>query len=79
MFELQNHGLYYIDVEGINPQDLDTAITVLVTKGTDELNVTYNPMCYIMRMYNGKGSDSLKALLQAMYGYHLAAKEYVKA
>ena len=72
-------GLYYIDVEGINPQDLDTAITVRVTKGTEELTVAYNPMCYIVRMYNGKGSESLNALLQAMYGYYLAAKEYVKA
>lgn len=76
---VEKNGLYYVDVDGINPQDLDTAITVQVTDGTQELHVTYNPMSYITRMYNGKGSESLKALLQAMYGYHLAAKDYVKA
>ncbi len=76
---VKKDGLYYVDVDGINPQDLDTAITVQVTDGTHVLSVTYNPMSYIIRMYNGKGSESLKALLQAMYGYHLAAKDYVKA
>lgn len=76
---VKKDGLYYVDVDGINPQDLDTAITVQVTDGTHVLSVTYNPMSYIIRMYNGKGSESMKALLQAMYGYHLAAKDYVKA
>lgn len=39
----------------------------------NEISVTYSPMNYIVRM-NANGSDSLKALLKALYNYHLAAK-----
>ncbi len=63
--------LYYIEVADICPQDLDESITVTV----DGLTVTYAPMDYIIRMY-AKGGNS-KALVQALYGYYLAAEAYI--
>ena len=50
-------------------------MTLTVTDADgNAVSVTYGPMNYIVRM-NEKGSDSLKALLKALYNYHLAAKE----
>jgi hypothetical protein len=68
--ELKEEGLYYIEVADINPQDLDDAITVAVN---ETLTVSYSPMNYIVRM-STKGSDNLKALMKAIYNYHLAAE-----
>lgn len=68
-------GMWYVEVAGINPQDLDEMITVVIS---DALTVSYSPMCYITRMYNSQGSSQeLKDLLQALYGYHLAATDMV--
>ena len=66
-------GLYYVEVSGINPQDLDKTVTVRVN---NTMEVTYSPMNYVARM-SVKGTDTLQALLAAMYGYHLAAQAYV--
>jgi len=68
--ELKEEGLYYIEVADINPQDLDDAITLAVD---ETLTVSYSPMNYIVRM-STKGSDNLKALMKAIYNYHLAAE-----
>ena len=65
-------GMYYVEVTGINPQNLDKSITVSVDNG---LTVTYSPMNYMVRM-SVKGSEKLQDLITAMYGYHLAAKAY---
>ena len=65
-------GLYYIEVAEINPQELGNAITVLVN---DTLSVSYSPMNYIVRM-SDKGSENLKALMQALYNYYLKAVAY---
>lgn len=67
------NGLYYVEVENINPQNLDDVLTVTVTCGDELLTVSYSPMNYIVRM-NEKSNDSLKTLLKAMYNYYLAAK-----
>ena len=64
-----------IELPGILPQALDESVTVTVN---DSLSVTYGPMNYMVRMYE-KGSDTLQALLKAMYNYHLAAKSFVAA
>jgi hypothetical protein len=73
---VEKNGLWYIEVDNIVPQELDVPITVVVNDGTNEISVTYSPMHYIVRKY-ANGPDNLKALLQAMYNYHLAAKAYV--
>ena len=70
----EKDGLYYIEVSDILPQDLDQQITLTVTdESGNTMTVTYSPMNYMVRM-NQKGSDELKALLKALYNYHLAAK-----
>ncbi len=67
-------GMYYVEVADILPQDLDQQITLTVTDASGNImTVTYGPMNYIVRM-NEKGSDTLKALVKALYNYHLAAK-----
>ena len=71
-------GMYYIEVAGINPQDLDDVLHAVVTDGTNSLAVQYSPLIYIYRMYSKAGTtDANKAVVQAMYGYHLAAKAYL--
>lgn len=69
--------MYYVEVPGINPQDYAKNITLTATKGEETLAVSYSPLNYIIRM-SEKGNDELKALLNALYGYHTAAIEYVK-
>jgi hypothetical protein len=70
-------GLWYVQVSDISPQDLDNVYEIEVTNSIDTLRVSYSPMYYIIRMYNGNGSENLKKLLQAMYGYYLAAEALV--
>ena len=72
-------GMYCVDVGQINPQDLDKPIEVTVTCGEKVLTVGYSAMHYIVRKYNSGTGSELKALLQAMYTYHLAAEDYVVA
>ena len=73
----QKDGLFYVEIDGINPQELGSDVTVTVTDGTDTLSIAYSPMDYIVRMYNKAGTaDNTKALVQALYGYYLAAAEY---
>ena len=70
-------GLYYVEIGNIHPQALDKDIILSVNDGA--LTVTYSPMDYILRQYNKAGSsDSLKALMQAMYGYHKEALKYIE-
>ncbi len=65
------NGKYYIEIGDILPQNLNESITVTVNDG---LSVTYSPMNYMVNM-GRKGSDNMKALVKALYNYHLAAKE----
>lgn len=74
----EKDGLYYVEAANINPQDLDKAVTLTVSCGDAGMTVAYGPMNYMIRM-NEKGSDSLKALVKAMYNYHLAAKALTEA
>ncbi len=74
---VQKNGMYYVEVAGINPQDLDQQIELTVTAGEDAITVKYSPLNYIVRKYNNaNSSDELKALVQALYGYHVEAQYY---
>ena len=76
--EKKSEGLYYVEVPGISPNSYDKGIEMTVSNESGSLSVTYSPMHYIVRMYNAESSSpALKALLQAMYGYHAAAVAYV--
>ena len=71
-------GMYYVEIPGINPQEYQNVIYLTVSDGSSALTIGYSPMHYITRVYNRETSaDSLKNLTAALYGYHLAAKEYV--
>ncbi len=73
----EKNGMYYVEVAGINPQDLGNDVTVAVSNGTDTLSVAYSPLDYIVRMYNKAGaSPETLALMQALYGYYQAAAAY---
>ena len=68
-------NLYYVEIPDILPQDLDQEIELLISDASgNQMTILYSPLIYIVRM-NEKGSESLQALLQALYNYHLAAKE----
>jgi hypothetical protein len=71
----EKNGMYFVEIPEINPQNLDDDVTLKVSDGATELYVTYAPVDYIIRMYNkADATQTSKDLLQAMYGYHLAAK-----
>ena len=71
------NDMYYVEVPGINPQEYSDSIVLSAVKGEETLTVSYSPLNYIVRM-SEKGSDSLKTLLNGMYGYHEAAVAYVE-
>lgn len=70
---VEKDGKYYIQIDDIDPQELDEAVTVIVN---ETMEVTYSPLNYLSRM-SEKETDTLQDLLQALYGYHLAAKAYI--
>ena len=70
------NDMTYVEVSGINPQDLGEDIVVVV----DGLSVSYSPLDYMIRMYNKADStEATKAMVQALYGYYLAAASYTAA
>ncbi len=72
----QKSGMYYVEIPGIAPQDYADAITLTAQKGDEQLQVTYSPMTYMVRM-SQKGAAALKTVINAMYGYYEAAVAYV--
>ena len=78
-YQLQTNGQQtYVEVDGINPQDMDKSIVLAVSDGEESLTVSYSPLNYIVRMSAKENStEELKALMSAMYGYHDAAKSFV--
>ena len=72
----QNSNGYYVDVTVQSPAMLDDVYTVTVTGEENQtLTVSYSGLHYIARMYNkASSSKEMKALLQAMYNYHVAAQ-----
>ena len=74
------NGLYYVEIPGINPQEYANIISLAVSKNGQRMTIDYSPMHYITRMYNRSTTqDTLKNLLAAMYGYHLAADSTVNS
>ena len=70
LFDAQRNR-YAIAKENIGKQ-----ITVTVTETDDSaISVSYGPMNYIERM-SEKGTEAVKALVNALYNYYKAAKAY---
>ena len=72
-----NDSGYYIEVGGINPQDMDNEMTVEVTDGTDTLSVKYAPIYYFIRTYHNSENEEMKTLAAAAYSYFVAANNFV--
>ena len=76
----EKNEMHYVEIAGINPQELGDDVTVVVSNGTDSLTVSYSPLDYMVRMYNKADSTAAtKAVVQALYGYYLAAASYTAA
>ena len=76
---VEKDGKYCIEIAEILPQDLDEQIELAATDANgNTLIVVYSPMDYVLRM-NRKGIENLKALLKALYNYHLAAESYLES
>lgn len=77
---IEKDGLWYVEVSGIAPDALDSAITLEVSCGEQAAQVVYSPMNYIERMYNkGASSKELKDTLVALYYYYDAATAYLNS
>ena len=72
----EKNGMFYVEVPGILPQQYGDPIVLSAQKGDEKLEVTYSPLTYMVRM-SQKGSEEMKALVNAMYGYHQAAAAYL--
>ena len=72
-----NANGYFVEVGGLNPQDMETEINVSVTKGADTLSVDYAPISYFIRTYNNTNDANLKNLAATAYSYFVGAKNFV--
>jgi len=69
-------GMYYIEVPGVNPQDMETPMQVEVSDGTDTLSVRYVPLNFFVRSYQKATDETYRGLLQAAYSYFKTAATY---
>lgn len=72
-------GLYYVDITGIDAKDLDEDVTVVINDGTEEAEITYNPMTYCQSIQNapeGTYTAEMQNLVRALYLYNQAANAY---
>ena len=69
-------GMYYIEVPGINPQDMETPMQVEVTDGSETLSVSYVPLNFFVRSCQRATDETYRGLLQAAYSYFKTAAAY---
>ena len=69
-------GMYYIEVPGVNPQDMETPMQVEVSDGANTLSVRYVPLHYFVRSYQKTTDETYRGLLQAAYSYFKTAATY---
>lgn len=75
---VEKNGMHYVEIAGINPQDMDLDVSVAVSDSDGTLTVAYAPMDYIIRMYSkADSSETTKAVVQALYTYYTAAEAYI--
>ena len=71
----EKNDMFCVEIPGILPQQYGNSIVLSAQKGEEKLDVTYSPLTYMVRM-SQKGSEEMKALVNAMYGYYEAAVAY---
>ena len=69
-------GLSYIEIPGIDPQDMGTKMHVQVTDGNDTVSVYYAPIDYFIRSYHKAEDDTSKSLMSAAYSYFTEAASF---
>ena len=69
-------GRYYIEIPGINPQQMNTKMNVEVTGGSEKLCVQYAPTDFFIRSYSKATDETYQGLLRAAYSYFMSAKAY---
>ena len=77
----EKSGLYFIEVPGINPQDMSDEMHIAVTNGTETLSFDYAPTWFFIRSYHkevdkGAGSGVYAQLMQTAYSYYMAAEKF---
>lgn len=75
---VKSDELYYVEIPDINPQDYTEDIVLSVSDGSNTMDITYSPLCYISRMYYKNTNALLTDLVEAMYIYGLAAQTYIE-
>lgn len=75
---VKSDELYYVEISDINPQDYSEDIVLSVSDGSNTMDITYSPLCYISRMYYKNTNALLTDLVEAMYIYGLAAQTYIE-
>ena len=76
---VEKDDMWYVEVGNIAPDQLNTTITLNVTRGEETTEIVYGPMNYIERMYEKTASAELKDTLVAMYYYYTAAVAYLNS
>lgn len=76
---VEKDDMWYVEVGNIAPDQLNTTITLNVTRGEETSEIVYGPMNYIERMYEKTASAELKDTLVAMYYYYTAAVAYLNS
>ena len=72
----EKDGLYYVEKTVENPAALQEVYTVMVHDIAGNIMIaSYGGMHYLTRMAE-KGDSQVRALVEALYGYHLAAKQW---
>ena len=68
---MQDADFYYVQLDGILPNELDGVYILTVSKNGNTFTMDYSPMSYIQRM---SAKETMKELVQQLYDYHIAAK-----
>lgn len=71
------NGRYYVDVEGIAPNQLGDKQVVTVTRGDETLTVENSPLSYVYLMRNHKPNTDFPNLMKALVNYYNAATAYL--
>lgn len=73
----EKSGVYYVDIEGITPNELDNAYRLCVAHdGTNEYSYDYGPLTYAKRTYlKASSSNDVKNLAAAIAAYNGAASK----
>ena len=72
----QKDGMYFIEVPGINPQDMDSPLNVAVTDGSSTMSFAYITTDFFVRSHYKSTDETYRNLLTAAYSYFMAAKKF---